>query len=41
MFKYIVDEDIELKLPNVYDAEWLNDRYVNHVWYGLLKSQWK
>lgn len=23
------------------DAEWLNDRYVNHVWYGLLKSEWK
>ena len=23
------------------DAEWLNDKYVNHVLYGLLKSEWK
>jgi ribosomal-protein-serine acetyltransferase len=23
------------------DAEWLNDKYVNHVLYGILKSEWK
>ncbi|WP_102401783.1 GNAT family N-acetyltransferase [Haloimpatiens massiliensis] len=22
------------------DAEWLNDRYVNHILYGLLKREW-
>ena len=37
------------KLPEKYgfkeegiirDAEWLNERYVNHVMYGLLKGEW-
>ncbi|MBZ9635229.1 methyltransferase domain-containing protein [Clostridium sp. FP1] len=23
------------------DAEWLNDKYVNHILYGILKSEWK
>lgn len=22
------------------DAEWLNDKYVNHIMYGLLKDEW-
>ena len=22
------------------DAEWLNDKYVDHIIYGLLKSEW-
>ena len=47
----IAEENFKSRaLPNKYgfkeegiirDAEWLNDKYVNHILYGLLKSEWK
>jgi ribosomal-protein-serine acetyltransferase len=23
------------------ESEWLNDHYVDNVWYGLLENEWK
>jgi len=32
--------EIPIAEGTIRDAEWLYDRYVNHVMYGLLKHEW-
>ena len=36
----ILKEDWFKEEGTIRDAEWLNEKYVNHIMYGLLKNEW-